>query len=107
MDTSRIDDSIDAVITWVDGSDKNFLTLKKEYHKLETNEYYSQEEFGEHRYMDSGEIEYAIKSILKYAPYIKNIYIVHCQTRQIEELLTKIIPQASTTKIKTVHHSII
>ena len=57
--------------------------------------------------MDSGELEYAIKSILKYAPYIKNIYIVHCQTRQIEELLTKIIPQASTTMIKTVHHSII
>ena len=107
MSKIPINDNIDAIITWVDGSDKKFLNLKNEHHRLRTNEIYSPEEFGEHRYKDSGELEFAIKSILRYAPYIKTIYIVHCQTQLIRKLLSKIIPPGSEEKIKTVHHSII
>ena len=95
-----MDDSIDAVITWVDGGDKSFVKLKNKYYRLETGDNYSAEEFGKHRFVDSGELEFSLLSILKYAPFIKTIYIVHSQTELIEALLPKIIPHEAEQKLQ-------
>src|SRR5690606_9237076 len=68
---------IDAVITWVDGNDRTHRKRREQalalagYRKDEpTNATY------ETRFANQGEIYYCIASILKYAPFIRRIFIV-------------------------------
>jgi hypothetical protein len=65
---------IDAVITWVDGSDpvltekRNiYLESAKDIHMHETQPTF---------YASNNEIRYCVLSILKFAPFIRNIYII-------------------------------
>ena len=64
---------IDAVITWVDSADKNW--------QLKINKYLDkkidwEDKKASTRYNSLNEIEIAILSIIKYASFIKNIYLV-------------------------------
>ena len=60
--------SIDAVITWVDGSKEEY---KKKIEKhLTTSTNYKRQ------YLQANEIEYCVKSILKFAPFVRRIFIV-------------------------------
>jgi hypothetical protein len=65
---------IDAVITWVDGSDpvlnekrNYYLSSAKDIHLHETQPTF---------YASNNEIRYCVLSILKFAPFIRNIYII-------------------------------
>ena len=60
--------SIDAVITWVDGSDEDYK--KKIENHLTTSTNYKKQ------YLQANEIEYCVKSILKFAPFVRKIFIV-------------------------------
>lgn len=65
--------NIDAVITWVDGNDPA--------HKAKMQQYLGQQPVVDKktiqmRYGQINEIEYCVKSILKFAPFIRNIFIV-------------------------------
>jgi hypothetical protein len=60
---------IDAVIAWVDGSDPR-------HHEKLLRFRTSHDKAGRTRYADRGEIYYCIASILKYAPFIRRIWIV-------------------------------
>lgn len=64
---------IDAVILWVDGSDDKhqakMLPFLKDKKVLESKKFRT-------RYDQVNEIEYTINSILKYASFIRNIYII-------------------------------
>lgn len=69
----KTDFPIDAVIPWVDGNDpayrkkiNEWLELQGEGVKLDSPT----------RYVSIGEINYCVKSILKYASFIRTIYIV-------------------------------
>ncbi|WP_142783277.1 Stealth CR1 domain-containing protein [Changchengzhania lutea] len=64
---------IDAVITWVDGSDINWQEKINRYSDVKIN---FNDTKHKKRYNSIGEIDIAIKGILKYAPFIKNIYLV-------------------------------
>ena len=64
---------VDAVITWVDGSDKDLIKKKAEYLNSEKE---SKIQNVKTRYNQVGEIEFVIKSIIKFAPFINNIFIV-------------------------------
>lgn len=71
--TIKKDIVVDAVITWVDGSDpihkskmEKFIENKKSINKKSIRM----------RYDQVNEIEFAVKSILKYAKFVRNIYIV-------------------------------
>ena len=64
---------IDAVIPWVNGNDKkwqeklnHYLTVKIDFNKKKESV----------RFNSIGEIDIAIKSIIKYAPFFKNIYLI-------------------------------
>ena len=66
---------IDAVLTWVNGNDprlkeerSKYLTTKKE-DKLE-------DIAGPERFIQSNEIRFAVASILRFAPYVKRIFII-------------------------------
>lgn len=64
---------IDAVILWVDGNDEKHYEKILSY--LEDKEKAKSKKF-KTRYDQVNEIHYTIDSILKFAPYIQNIYIV-------------------------------
>lgn len=84
---------VDAVITWVDGNDpaheaKRTNTLKesndKISNKLSTGHLKT-------RFLDNGELYYCVASLRKYAPWIRNIYIV--TDNQVPDFLTPEIQQ--------------
>ncbi|WP_424494497.1 Stealth CR1 domain-containing protein [Salinimicrobium sp. GXAS 041] len=64
---------VDAVLTWVDGDDKNWQEKINSYSDSKIN--FSSENHLK-RYNSIGEIDIAIKSIIKFAPFIKNIFLV-------------------------------
>ena len=64
---------VDAVITWVNGNDKNWQEKINKYSKTKIN--FSSENHLK-RYNSIGEIDLAIKSIIKFAPFVKNIFLV-------------------------------
>ncbi len=64
---------VDAVITWVNGNDKNWQKKINTYSESKIN--FSSENHLK-RYNSIGEVDIAIKSIIKFAPFIKNIFLV-------------------------------
>ena len=65
--------SIDAVITWVDGEDKNHKAKIAQY--SDAPKFVSSKEFDK-RFTNVEEVKYVVHSILKYAPFIRKIFIV-------------------------------
>lgn len=62
---------IDVVITWVDGQDPEFLQKKQRYSDTSLFEANNKTRFNE-----VGELSYVVRSIFKYAPYIRTIFIL-------------------------------
>ncbi|XP_050093611.1 N-acetylglucosamine-1-phosphotransferase subunits alpha/beta [Anopheles aquasalis] len=58
---------IDVVYTWVNGSDPSFLAQLSEY---------SPRQYDKARYDDKNELRYSLRSLEKYAPWVRNVYIV-------------------------------
>lgn len=73
MNKSETNISIDAVITWVDGNDEYWQGKINTY--SETKIDFASKKH-QKRYNSIGEIDIAIKSIIKFAPFIENIYLV-------------------------------
>lgn len=65
--------SVDAVLTWVDGNDENHKKKMRPFYKGKND--WKNIKFRT-RFNQVNEIEYAVKSIIKFAPYIQNIFIV-------------------------------
>ena len=85
--------SIDAVITWVDGSDKEY---KKKIEKhLSTSTNYKKQ------YLQANEIEYCVKSILRFAPFVRRIFIVTDNQKPSFKGLEDLIV---SNKVKIVDH---
>ena len=85
--------SIDAVITWVDGSDKEYKK-KIEKHLTTSTNYKKQ-------YLQANEIEYCVKSILKFAPFVRRIFIVTDNQKPSFNGLEDLI---ASNKVKIVDH---
>ena len=95
---------VDAVITWVDGSDKDLIKKKADYLNSEKE---SKIQNVKTRYNQVGEIEFVIKSIIKFAPFINNIFIV------TDNQSPKIIDESNSwrneysDKLKVIDHKVI
>lgn len=96
---------VDAVITWVDGDDVS--------HKEERRKYASADELdnddvgGDVRYKSVGEIFYCVASILRFAPFVRKIFIVtDGQNPHLEDFVEKNFPDRST-EIEIVDHKVI
>ncbi len=70
---NKSDIPIDAVITWVDASDKEWQKKINKYLKIKIDFNKKKESV---RYNSIGEIDIAIKSIIKYASFVRNIFLV-------------------------------
>ncbi|MGB0879658.1 MAG: Stealth CR1 domain-containing protein [Polaribacter sp.] len=64
---------IDAIITWVDGNDPKHKAKMADYLENKTS---LDSKSVRMRYDQVNEIEFAVKSILKYAKFVRNIFIV-------------------------------
>ena len=67
---------VDIVYTWVDGGDKKWLSKKEStlnkygvFHK-------SPDISGEKRFTNKEELKYSLRSIEKYCPWVRNVYLV-------------------------------
>lgn len=69
---------IDAVITWVDGNDEIHQDKKRKALSDSSNTKPSDltTAYDSTRFIDNGELKYCILSIRKFAPWIRNIYLV-------------------------------
>jgi hypothetical protein len=65
---------IDLIIPWVDGNDPQLTAKRKQFVKSDITSRYS----GAHptRFASSNEIRYCVLSILKFAPFVRTIYIL-------------------------------
>jgi hypothetical protein len=95
---------IDAVFTWVDGNDKAHIDKMLPY--LSGSNSWKNKKF-KTRFQQVNEIEYSVKSIIKFAPFIENIYIV--TDNQIPSFLKEYNKnkKGSDPNITIVDHSII
>jgi len=93
---------IDAVILWVDGDDENhrqkILPYIEDKQKLQNKKFRT-------RYDQVNEIQYTIDSILKYASYIRNIYIV--TDNQTPSFLTKSNAKDTYKNVAVVDHTVV
>lgn len=92
MNNAKETTPIDFVITWVDGSDEEWLQEKKKYQPgLDVDDSLV-------RYRDFGTLKYLFRSIEKFAPWVRNIFLV--TNGQVPKWLNLEHP-----KVKLVRHS--
>lgn len=68
------ENSIDFVITWVDGSDKKWLESFNRHIKLSGSESYVNEEM----FRDYGVLKYWFRGVEKFAPWVRKIHFITC-----------------------------
>lgn len=93
---------IDAVILWVDGNDENHREKMLPF--LENKDSALSKKFRT-RFDQTNEIEFTINSILKFAPYIDNIYII--TDKQTPQFLNKKQPEDKYSRVSIIDHSVI
>ena len=95
---------VDAVITWVDGNDENWQQKINKYSKVKIDWSNKKETI---RYNSIDEITIAIKSVIKHAPFVRNIFLVtDDQTpKSFEDL--KIIASNQNINLTIVDHKVI
>jgi hypothetical protein len=95
---------VDAVITWVDGNDKNWQEKIAAYSNAKVN--FSSKEHLK-RYNSIGEIDIAIRSIIKFAPFIKNIYLVTDNQTPESFNSLKTLAESKNVNLKLIDHKVI
>lgn len=91
---------IDAVITWVDGQDPKHLQKLNSY--LATIDGQRPRTADPTRFHNDGEINYCIISLLKFAPWIRTIYVV--TDDQVPDIVYDLQGTAWENRVKIVDH---
>ena len=99
---------IDLVYTWVNGSDVAWVKSKLEWQRragllppedsTAAAQHKKDAAATANRYRDNGELKYSLRSIVKYAPWVRNVYLV--TANQIPEWLDLSFP-----RVRVVPHS--
>ncbi|MEO8001692.1 MAG: stealth family protein [Arenimonas sp.] len=91
---------VDAVITWVDGNDPAYQNKLKEYLRESGNG--SKAAAKPTRFNDCGELEYCIASLLRFAPWLRTIYIVSDQ--QTPPFMAELKESAYADRVRLIDH---
>ena len=104
MEKNSLNIEIDAVIPWVNGNDENWQKKINTY--LETKIDFNNKKESV-RFNSIGEIDICIKSIIKFAPFFKNIYLV--TDDQIPDAFEslKALGKSSGINLEIIDHKII
>lgn len=103
MAETVVNEAIDAVIIWVDGADP--------IHAEKLNNYLASvgstrpAAASKTRFHNAGEIDYCVTSLLKFAPWLRTIYIV--TDNQQPMLMDKVKGSIFEQKVKIIDHSVI
>ena len=97
---TRISDPIDAVITWVDGADKAHQEKLAQY--LVSTGLPRPESAAPTRFNQCGEIDYCVKSLLRFAPWIRTIFIV--TDNQTPSIIKTLKGTPHESRIKLIDH---
>jgi hypothetical protein len=89
---------IDAVITWVDGSDPAHAARLAEFLGTDARPVAAHAT----RFADAGEIEWCVASILRFAPWMRRIHIV--TDRQVPPLVAKLAGTRHAERVRVVDH---
>ena len=92
---------VDAVITWVDGNDEVHADKLATY--LATHGISRPESAAPTRFNECGEINYCVKSLLHFAPWIQTIYIV--TSAQTPPILKQLMGTPEEGRVKIVDES--
>jgi hypothetical protein len=84
-------DPVDVVYTWVDGRDPIWTERRRKFIGINSNHDY--------RFKNVDELKYSVISVLKYAPWVNNIYIV------VDDVQKPSFLDYSNPKIHIVKHS--
>lgn len=99
-------EDIDVVIAWVDGNEPNHRAKRLAY-SSGVAEVARDDVGGEMRYRATGEIFYSVGSILRFAPWVRKIWIItDNQDPHLEEFLERNFPER-TTAVEIVDHKVI
>ena len=97
---------IDAVIAWVDGDDPLHRAKRMAYMHGGAEARF-EDVAGEVRYVQAGEIFFCVASILRFAPFIRRIFIVtDNQNPRLDDFVAKNFPD-STVEIRIVDHKVL
>jgi len=96
--------SIDAVLTWVNGEDKTWQKKINQY--LEKKIDFKQKKQSV-RYNSIGEIDISIQSIIKFAPFIKNIYLITDNQKPETFKQLKTLANAQNINFSIIDHQVI
>lgn len=89
--------NVDLVYLWCDGSDPKFQQKKLEVLKNFNEEKLNSEAISNCRFVETEELKYSLRSIEKFAPWIRNIYII--TDDQVPKWLN-----TNNPKIKVINH---
>ena len=93
---------IDAVITWVDGSDPRWRKNRDNFFQVDNDD----DTISDARYTTAGEIYYCVAGIIKNTTFFRNIFIVtDKQDPKIVEFFLKRFGIDLSNKIKIIDHS--
>lgn len=67
---------IDAVFTWVDGNDIDWMSRKSNFLHDKPEKLENKKVNSKGRFFDNDELKYSLRSICQFAPWINNIYII-------------------------------
>lgn len=96
---------IDVVITWVDGDDPEHKSKRRRYSNAD--ELVNDDVGGDIRFTSIGEIKYCVASILRFAPFVRKIFIVtDNQDPGLDDFLDQHFPDRKT-EIHIVDHRVI
>ena len=70
---------IDFVLPWVDGSDKEWMALKRRYENPDDSVISSDKDvFSDWRYRDYGLLRYWFRAVERFAPWVNRVFFVTC-----------------------------
>lgn len=93
--------SVDAVITWVDGSDPSLRKKQELFFPLSDGHGPTSKT----RFASSGEVKWCVASILKFGKFFRNIFIItDNQTPEILSQLERVFKKEDLKKIRIVDH---
>lgn len=100
-----VDYPIDAVIAWVDGEDPAHKSKRRQYGKWA--ELDNDEVGGDIRFTSIGEIRFCVASLLRFAPFLRKIFIVtDSQDPKIDDFLNQHFPDRKTEIVVVDHKDI-
>lgn len=104
MENTVANIQVDAVIPWVNGNDEKW---QEKINKHLENKIDFNKKKESSRFNSIGEIDIAIKSIIKYAPFFKNIYLVTDNQRPDSFNKLKELGKSSGINLEIIDHKLI